>query len=44
MFPGLPRDRCSEALEKAERAGDARPENLSVAEFQRLYNQIMANN
>jgi 16S rRNA A1518/A1519 N6-dimethyltransferase RsmA/KsgA/DIM1 with predicted DNA glycosylase/AP lyase activity len=40
MFPALPREQLLGDLEKASVPLDARPENLSVAEFHRLYNQI----
>ncbi len=43
MFPDLSRDQIILKLEKANVPVDARPQNLSVAEFQRLYNQIVAN-
>ena len=41
MFPGSSREQMSGNLEKANVPIDARPENLSVKEFHRLYNQIM---
>jgi 16S rRNA (adenine1518-N6/adenine1519-N6)-dimethyltransferase len=41
IFPGRSREEMARHLEKANVRRDARPENLSVAEFHRLYNQIM---
>ncbi len=40
MFAGVPRDRLEEHLRQANVPVNARPENLSVEEFHRLYNQI----
>jgi 16S rRNA (adenine1518-N6/adenine1519-N6)-dimethyltransferase len=40
MFSGIEREQLLAELEKANVPVDARPENLSVEEFHRLYNQI----
>ena len=41
MFPGMSRPQLTAKLEKANVPPNTRPENLSVAEFHRLYNEIM---
>ena len=41
MFPSHSRQQMTRILEKANVPPDARPENLAVTEFHRLYNEIM---